>query len=585
MTTPFVSGRFVSRLLLVAVLVLCRDADAHPWHRHAEPGGAERSAAHEETSGQANVARAEPDATEAGHAVPVNVFRLTADRPARGAATSPSIIDAFTPFVERGEIAIRQDDRWLYVESHGVPDHPLMVGIRTWQQQVPLPQPYVGENAWQIPIKPVPAANPQSTRNAFLRGAIAVAVNGIPIFNPLNNRGEDSFAIGELDTFGGHCGRADDYHYHQPPVHLEQQVGKGMPIAYALDGYPIYGFTEPDGSRPRSLDVFNGHETPELGYHYHATTTYPYLNGGFHGEVIEKDGQVDPQPRAQPRRESLRQLPGARIVSFTSPAADTKRLVYEVGGREGSVEYTLRDNGSVLFTYIDPNGVKTSEEVHERRGGGGGRQGSNGQRGGEQRGGGERGRGQKKNGPVQQQQLQQQRGGRQRMERGPSVPEPPTRPGRSAAPPSRSARLEVSSSAIGGDGQLPAEFTCDGAGVSPPLAWSGAPAGTASYALSLWHDSPDGVKSYWVVHGIPASVTALPKAATGIGVEGLNGRRRTGYDPMCSRGPGSKTYHVSIYALSKTARLPADGVTRDDLLQAIDGAVLAEGQLTFTYTR
>ncbi|NBP82171.1 YbhB/YbcL family Raf kinase inhibitor-like protein, partial [bacterium] len=160
-----------------------------------------------------------------------------------------------------------------------------------------------------------------------------------------------------------------------------------------------------------------------------------------------------------------------------------------------------------------------------------------------------------------------------------------TRRGPTEALPSRSARLEVSSSAIGGDGQLPAEFTCDGAGVSPPLAWSGAPAGTASYALSLWHDSPDGVKSYWVVHGIPASVTALPKAATGIGVEGLNGRRRTGYDPMCSRGPGSKTYHVSIYAISKTARLPADGVTRDDLLQAIDGAVLAEGQLTFTYTR
>ena len=266
-------------------------------------------------------------------------------------------------------------------------------------------------------------------------------------------------------------------------------------------------------------------------------------------------------------------------MSFTSPAADTKRLVYEVGGREGSVEYTLRDNGSVLFTYTAPNGVKTSEEVRERRGGGGR------QAGGEQRGGGERGRGQKKNGPVQQQQLQQQRGGRQRMERGPGGPEPPTRPGRSAAPPSRSAKLEVSSSAIGGDGQLPAEFTCDGAGVSPPLAWSGAPAGTASYALSLWHESPDGVKSYWVVHGIPASVTTLPKAARGIGIEGFNGRRRTGYDPMCSRGPGSKTYYVSIYALSRSARLPADGVTRDDLLQAIDGAVLAEGQLTFTYTR
>jgi hypothetical protein len=99
-----------------------------------------------------------------------------------------------------------------------------------------------------------------TTKDRFLRGAIALAVNGIPIFNPLNNRGEDAFASGELDDFGGHCGRADDYHYHVAPVHLEKVVGKGNPIAYALDGFPISGYTEPDGAPVKGLDWMGGHE-------------------------------------------------------------------------------------------------------------------------------------------------------------------------------------------------------------------------------------------------------------------------------------------------------------------------------------
>jgi len=46
-----------------------------------------------------------------------------------------------------------------------------------------------------------------------MKGAVAIAPNGVPIFNPLNNTGEDAYAIGELDQWGGHCGKADDYHY------------------------------------------------------------------------------------------------------------------------------------------------------------------------------------------------------------------------------------------------------------------------------------------------------------------------------------------------------------------------------------
>ncbi len=136
----------------------------------------------------------------------------------RPAAAAP--FDAYAP-----KVRTRWDDKYLYVESTGIPDHALMSGIRTWQQQVPIPQPYFGENAWSIPLNPVLAAQPVSARTALFTGAIALAANGVPIFNALNNRGVDSFSIGELDEFGGHCGRADDYHYHAAPLHIQAKVG------------------------------------------------------------------------------------------------------------------------------------------------------------------------------------------------------------------------------------------------------------------------------------------------------------------------------------------------------------------------
>ena len=83
----------------------------------------------------------------------MNAFR----KPADGGI---DIASAFAPFEKLGQVRTRRDDRWLYVESDGIPDHPLMVGIRAWQQQVPLPQKYVGDNAWQIPLHPVQAKEP-----------------------------------------------------------------------------------------------------------------------------------------------------------------------------------------------------------------------------------------------------------------------------------------------------------------------------------------------------------------------------------------------------------------------------------------
>ncbi len=93
---------------------------------------------------------------------------------------------------------------------------------------------------------PIPRFRGEET---LFGGAIGIAAIGIPIFNPIKQDGRtDTNLAGELDEFGGHAGRADDYHYHLAPVHLAERIGQGLPVAWALYGFPIYGYREPDGS-------------------------------------------------------------------------------------------------------------------------------------------------------------------------------------------------------------------------------------------------------------------------------------------------------------------------------------------------
>ncbi|MCB1230953.1 MAG: YHYH protein [Verrucomicrobiae bacterium] len=280
----------------------------------------------------------------------------------------PTTIEGFAPFVDR--LGISWDEQFAYLEGNGLPDHPMMKGITAWQQQVPLPQAYVGENAWRVPLNPTVASEPMMIRGRFLRGAIAIAVNGIPIFNPQNNRGEVAAEIGELDRWGGHCGRADDYHYHLAPVHLGSVVGKGKPVAFALDGFPILGLMEADGSAPRDLDELHGHEHGGLGYHYHASESYPYVIGGFHGEIVEREGQVDPQPRAQPIRGATPPLRGAEITDFVSTGENSYQLTYTANGETRKIRYRIDPDGTYPFEF-DNGSRGTVREVYSRRSGGG----------------------------------------------------------------------------------------------------------------------------------------------------------------------------------------------------------------------
>ena len=151
-----------------------------------------------------------------------------------------------------------------------------------------------------------------------------------------------------------------------------------------------------------------------------------------------------------------------------------------------------------------------------------------------------------------------------------------------------SSTFVLRSSAVTNSGVLPAEFTGDGASATLPLEWIGAPAETKSYALIMHHEAPDQTKWYWILYDIPANVQSLPKNVQGVGTLGNNSvNERTEYAPPHSKGPGAKTYTLTVYALSASPQItvPPARVNREVLLAAMKEKVLATAELSVTYSR
>ena len=279
--------------------------------------------------------------------------------------TDPAVVDlAFVPF--KPNVYTSWDNTYFYVQSKGIPTtHGMMTGIASngWQQQVPIPQCYTGTNYWKIPLNPVVAATPVAVSPAhFTRGAIAVAVNGIAIFNPYTNTGADAFLTGQLDNWGGHCGRGDDYHYHTAPLHLYGTTTNTLPIAYALDGYAIYGTVEPSGIAMTALDTNHGHYFNSV-YHYHGTAAAPYMIGKMVGQVTEDaSAQIIPQPNAQPvRTENWTPLNGALITSCVINATNNGyNTAYTLNGVAGYATNYSWSGSTYTFKYVTPSGVTTT---------------------------------------------------------------------------------------------------------------------------------------------------------------------------------------------------------------------------------
>ena len=151
--------------------------------------------------------------------------------------------------------------------------------------------------------------------------------------------------------------------------------------------------------------------------------------------------------------------------------------------------------------------------------------------------------------------------------------------------------IQITSAAFAGGEPIPAKYTCDGNDVSPPLHWTNAPANTKSFALIADDpDAPVGTWVHWVLCDLPGDNNSLPEDVaktqniTGNAKQGVNDFRRSGYGGPCPPPGKPHRYFFKIYALDTMLDLKP-GLTKKDLLKAMEGHVLAQGQLMGTYQR
>jgi Raf kinase inhibitor-like YbhB/YbcL family protein len=159
-----------------------------------------------------------------------------------------------------------------------------------------------------------------------------------------------------------------------------------------------------------------------------------------------------------------------------------------------------------------------------------------------------------------------------------------------AAAERKNMEIRLTSAAFTEGGMIPRQYTCDGKNVSPPLAWSGLPA--TAKTLVLISDDPDapvGTWVHWVLFNLPASAKDLPehvpplKTLPNAAKQGTNDFGRIGYGGPCPPG-GPHRYFFKLDALDTELKLEA-GVTKAQVLKAMEGHVLAEGQLMGRYKR
>ena len=123
--------------------------------------------------------------------------------------------------------------------------------------------------------------------------------------------------------------------------------------------------------------------------------------------------------------------------------------------------------------------------------------------------------------------------------------------------------LTITSPAFSPNGKIPSKCTCDGDDLSPPLAWTGAPAGTKTFALICDDpDAPAGTWVHWVLWNIPADTIALPEGVRPVDRlpdgtrQGETSFHRIGYGGPCPPS-GTHHYYFKLYALDMLLDLPA----------------------------
>ena len=157
--------------------------------------------------------------------------------------------------------------------------------------------------------------------------------------------------------------------------------------------------------------------------------------------------------------------------------------------------------------------------------------------------------------------------------------------------PATTAAIRITSAAFHAGQPIPAACTCDEADMSPPLEWEGVPAEAKSLALICDDpDAPSGTWVHWVIYNLPPALKGLPeKTATTATLpngaeQGVNDFKRTGYSGPCPPPGKTHRYFFKLYALDAPPVLKP-GATKAELLHAMAGHIIAEGQITGTYRR
>lgn len=154
--------------------------------------------------------------------------------------------------------------------------------------------------------------------------------------------------------------------------------------------------------------------------------------------------------------------------------------------------------------------------------------------------------------------------------------------------------LTIQSTAFANHEPIPTRCTADGEDISPALTWSGLPEGTKELALIC--DDPDAPTPepwvHWVLYKIRSTTPGLPEniAASETlwdlsgAVQGTNSWGRSGYGGPAPPAGLIHHYHFKLYALDKALNL-SPGLDKQHLLSAMEGHILAQGELVGTYQR
>lgn len=144
---------------------------------------------------------------------------------------------------------------------------------------------------------------------------------------------------------------------------------------------------------------------------------------------------------------------------------------------------------------------------------------------------------------------------------------------------------QLTSAAFQEGGIIPRKYSCDGEGISPPLSWSGIPDAARSLALIVDDpDAPGRTFVHWVLFNISPGGDGLPEGAQNVGVGGTNNANKTVYSGPCPPRGSTHRYFFKLYALDIPLNL-SPGATKADLLQAMEGHILAQGELMAKYKR